>query len=81
MSWSFFVWFSINPVRFGLMDISQFNAEFLLATREYHPKVALSLIRQCRDDIHLWGSEYAKDKWGRFVYNHNPRLGRAKDNI
>lgn len=45
----------------------QFSIRFLLATQCYMPKVALRLIRECREDIEMFGLEYAQGKWPKFV--------------
>ncbi len=49
------------------MTKQEFNIRFLLATQCYMPKVARALIRECRDDIELFGLEYAQKKWAKFV--------------
>lgn len=48
----------------------EFNIRFLLATQCYMPKVALALIRECREDIELFGLEYAQKKWAKFISCH-----------
>jgi len=48
----------------------EFNIRFLLATQCYMPKVALALIRECREDIELFGLEYAQKKWAKFIGCH-----------
>ena len=44
-----------------------FNLRFLLATQCYMPKVAQHLIRECREDIKIFGLEFAQKKWAKFV--------------
>lgn len=48
-------------------QIKEFNARFLLATQPYMPKVGLALIGECREDIKMFGWEYAQHKWAKFV--------------
>lgn len=48
------------------MTKKEFNIRFLLATQCYMPKVALQLIRECREDIEIFGLEYAQEKWAKF---------------
>ena len=31
------------------------------------PKVAKALLRECRDDIEIFGLEFAQKKWAKFV--------------
>ena len=50
-----------------MLSKQEFNTRFLLATQPYIPKVALALIRECREDIELFGLEYAQRKWARFT--------------
>ncbi len=45
----------------------EFNIRFLLATQPYIPKVALNLVRECRDDIRIFGLDFARKKWAKFV--------------
>ncbi|GAI43369.1 unnamed protein product [marine sediment metagenome] len=45
----------------------QFSIRFLLASQYYMSKVALRLIRECREDIEFFGLEYAQEKWAKFV--------------
>ncbi len=49
------------------MTKKQFNTRFLLATRPYIPKVAQALVRECRDDIRIFGLEFAQQKWAKFI--------------
>lgn len=48
-------------------DFQEFNLRFLLATQPCMPRVALALIRECREDIEIFGLKYAKRKWAKFV--------------
>ncbi|MBA7592799.1 hypothetical protein ES708_34993 [subsurface metagenome] len=48
-------------------QIKEFNTRFLLATQPYMPKVALARLRECREDIKMFGWEYAQRKWAKFV--------------
>lgn len=48
-------------------QIKEFNTRFLLATQPYMPKVSLQLIRECRQDIKMFGWEYTQNKWAKFV--------------
>jgi hypothetical protein len=52
-----------------LLSKQEFNIRFLLVAQCYVPKVALALIRECREDIKLFGLEYAQQKWVKFVGN------------
>ena len=49
------------------MTKKEFNLRFLLATQPYMPKVALGLVGECREDIEIFGLEYAQKKWAKFV--------------
>lgn len=49
------------------MTKKEFNLRFLLATQPYMPKVALGLVRECREDIEMFGLEYAQQKWAKFI--------------
>ncbi len=51
----------------SLLTKKEFNIRFLMATRTYMPKVARNLVRECRDDIKIFGLEYAQKKWAKFV--------------
>ncbi|MBA7560655.1 hypothetical protein ES708_02284 [subsurface metagenome] len=51
----------------GEMTKKQFNIRFLLATRPYMPKVARALVRDCRDDIKIFGLNFAQQKWAKFI--------------
>ena len=51
----------------AMLSKQEFNALFLLATQVYIPKVSLGLLRECREDIELFGLEYARQKWARFI--------------
>jgi len=51
----------------SLLTKKQFNIRFLLATRLYMPKVALNLVRECRDDIRIFGLNFAQKKWAKFI--------------
>jgi hypothetical protein len=54
----------------------EFNLRFLLALDCYVPGVAKELLRDCREDIKMFGFEFAQKKWSRFIeYSLN---GRAK---
>ena len=56
------------PVANGtILSKQEFNIRFLLAVRCYIPKVAVDLVRQCREDIELFGLEYAQRKWAKFI--------------
>jgi len=48
-------------------QIKEFNTRFLVATQPYMPKVALQLVRECREDIKMFGWEYAQRKWAKFI--------------
>jgi len=50
-----------------VLSKQDFNFRFLLATQVYIPKVALVLLRECQEDIELFGLEYARQKWARFI--------------
>jgi len=56
-----------SQMRLPLISKEEFNICFLLATNYYTPGVALKLIRECRDDIVLFGLEYAQRRWARFI--------------
>lgn len=56
----------VRPLK-DMLTKKEFNARFLLATQPYMPKVALALIRECREDIGVFGQEYAQRKWAKFV--------------
>ena len=45
----------------------EFNIRFLLAVQGCMPEIARQLIRECRDDIRMFGLEYAQRKWAKFV--------------
>jgi len=49
------------------MTKQEFNSRFLLATRPYIPKVARNLVRECRDDIRIFGLGFAQEKWAKFI--------------
>ena len=49
------------------MTYREFNFRFLWAAQCFIPKVALALIRECREDIKFFGLEYAQLKWAKFV--------------
>lgn len=54
--------------RFEEQKVSEeFNLRFLLALSCYMPSVAKELLEGCRDDIRLFGFEYAQKKWSRFI--------------
>lgn len=48
-------------------QVREFNTRFLLATQPYMPKVAKALIRECREDIKMFGWEFAQKKWAKFI--------------
>lgn len=48
-------------------QVKEFNTRFLLATQCFMPKLARQLIRECREDIEIFGLEYAQQKWAKFV--------------
>lgn len=50
------------------LKMGQFNLRFMLAIDCYMPSVARSLMKDCREDIRLFGFEYAQKKWSKFVY-------------
>lgn len=50
-----------------LLSKKVFNIRFLLATQPYMPKVGLRLIRECREDIKVFGWEYAQRKWAKLI--------------
>lgn len=50
-----------------ILSKEEFNIRFLLTTQPYIPKVALALLRECREDIELFGLEYAQKKWAKFI--------------
>lgn len=58
------------------MTKKEFNIRFLLATQGYMPKVAKRLIRECREDIEMFGLEYAQKKWARFIEIEKPNVTR-----
>lgn len=47
----------------------QFNLGFMLALDCYMPSVARSLMKDCKEDIELFGFEFAQKKWERFIVN------------
>lgn len=49
------------------MTKQEFSFRFLLAAQHYMLKVARTLIRECREDIEIFGLEFAQRKWARFV--------------
>lgn len=49
--------------------LRQFNQRFLLALDCYIPSVALKLLRDCREDIKMFGFPYAQKKWEQFIVN------------
>jgi len=49
------------------MTMQEFSLRFLLAAQPYMLKVARALIRECREDIGIFGLEYAQRKWAKFV--------------
>lgn len=49
------------------LKLREFSIRFLLATQPYMPKVARDLVRECREDIKIFGLEYAQKKWAKFV--------------
>lgn len=57
----------IAQPRLLLLSKKEFNIRFLLKTRPYIPKVALGLVRECREDIKMFGMEYAQNKWAKFI--------------
>lgn len=50
-----------------LLSKQEFNIRFLLAAQCYMSKVALDLIRECREDIKHFGLEYTQQKWAKFI--------------
>jgi len=48
-------------------QIKEFNTCFLLATQPHPPKVAKALLRECQEDIKMFGWEYAQQKWAKFI--------------
>ena len=48
-------------------DFREFNLRFLLATQPYMPKVAKALVRECKEDLEIFGFEYTRKKWAKFV--------------
>ena len=51
----------------GKLTIEQFNLCFMLALDCYMPSVAQALMKDCREDIRMFGFEYAQTKWERFI--------------
>ncbi|GAI04669.1 unnamed protein product [marine sediment metagenome] len=49
------------------LSLRQFNICFLSACQDYTPKVAIVLVRTCREDIQFFGLEYAEAKWHKFI--------------
>lgn len=47
----------------------QFNLSFMLALDCYMPSVARSLMKDCREDIEVFGFKYAREKWKLFILN------------
>ncbi len=45
----------------------EFNLRFLLAAQVFSPRMAIDLVRSCHEDIELFGFEYARKKWSKFV--------------
>lgn len=50
-----------------MLTKEEFNIRFLLAAQRYMLKVALALIRECRNDIQSRGLEFAQKKWAKFM--------------
>lgn len=50
-----------------MLTKKEFSLRFLLAAQHYMLKVARALIRECREDIELFGLEYAQQKWAKFI--------------
>ena len=48
---------------------ADWNIRFMLALDCYLPVVARDLFEDCRDDIRLFGFDYAKEKWEAFIVN------------
>lgn len=57
----------VAQLRLPLLSKKEFNVRFLLKTRPYIPKVARNLVRECREDIEMFGLEYAQKKWAKFI--------------
>lgn len=51
------------------LKLREFSIRFLLAAQCFMPQVAHQLIRECREDIEIFGLEYAQKKWAKFVDN------------
>lgn len=49
------------------MTKQEFSIRFLLAAHHYIYKVARALIRECQEDIQIFGMEFAQQKWAKFV--------------
>lgn len=49
------------------LKLREFNIRFLLAVQPYMLKVARALIRECREDIEMFGMEFAQRKWAKFI--------------
>jgi len=50
-----------------MLTKKDFSLRFLLAAQCFMPQVAHQLIRECQDDIEIFGLEYAQKKWAKFV--------------
>jgi hypothetical protein len=48
------------------LSFKTFNLRFMLALDCYMPSVARALMKNCREDIKLFGFEYAQRKWAKF---------------
>lgn len=46
---------------------SEFNMRFMLALDCYMHSVAQALLKDCREDIRLFGFEFAQKKWSKFI--------------
>lgn len=47
----------------------EFNAKFLLALNCYMPSIRRNLFLDCKGDIRLFGFDYTRKKWSRFIGN------------
>ena len=48
---------------------ADFNFDFMVALTCYKSEVARELLQRCRDDIRVFGFEYAKKHWKSFIEN------------
>jgi hypothetical protein len=62
----------------GEAERVKFVFGFLLALDCYMPGVAKRLFDECKEDIKMFGFEYAQKKWSRFVVGSLTGIGDTK---